>query len=254
MWRIEGHLAQWQSGQLEAALDTSRPDLGLSRIRCGSARLEGLSVLQMHLVSSSSDECRPVEDCYVRGPDLIVTYAATEARPTRPQVYWRVIDEPAVADIVMLQGIISNQTETRDIDPSVCASCDVPGATWLCHENRESPEESSKYCFRPVSMEHPFRVPIPVPPGGCALLARLADSEWTFGQILLPSDLTRAELIGNRSDRTSRICLELFADRLEKGVLRRVRASTILVDRRRDESVIGDYLRQMARTAPPLTT
>jgi hypothetical protein len=253
MWRIEGHNARWKSRQLEATLDISRPDVGLRRIRCGGALVERLSLLQMHL-SSSAAACQPVEDCYVRGPDLIVTYAETSVRPTRPQVYWRVIDEQDASNIIMLEGIISNQTEMLDMDPSVCVSCDVPGNTWLCHENRESREEPSTSSFRPVSLEHDLRVPIPVPPGGCALLARFPELEWTFGQILLPSDLLGAELIGNPLEQTSRVRLQLFADRLEKGVLRRARADTILVDRSRDESVIADYLWRMAQTAPPLTT
>lgn len=254
MWRIDGCTARWKSARVSAQLDFSRPGQGLTRLRVGESLFEGLHPLQVHLSPANSGAELAVDDGYVRGNDLIVTYAETAQRPTRPEIYWRIDDDPG-AETITLDAILSNQTATLDADPRLRLGCEVPGNAWLrLHESSPQREEVCVPMDRIDLGEVHSTAHIPVNGPGCALIARLSNGPWSFAQVLIPVDVVHAELAFCAQTQSTRLTVDLFAEHVEKGVIRRAWARCLLVPRESDTQWVDQCWRAARRAEPPLTT
>ena len=60
-----------------------------------------------------------MSDCFVRGGDLVATYAQVHARPVRLQVYWRPIPTAHFVDSVAAIDVqVSVQTSLLEANPA----------------------------------------------------------------------------------------------------------------------------------------
>ena len=82
-------------------------------------------------------EC--VEDAYVRGPDMIVTYAETTQSPVRPQVCWRILDQSSASPGIVVEAIVSMQTRWPDSDPRIQITSVIPGREWFLSDRHRRP-------------------------------------------------------------------------------------------------------------------
>ena len=248
MWRISGNNALWESERLQAAVALSFPARGLSLMRLGGSHPEQMGLSQVNIPSRDPDAPQPVEDHYVRGADLIVTYGEAVHSPVHPQVYWRIVDDVAASDLIVVDTIVSNQTQLLDTDPRMMIACTLSGDAWLLASGDIAPSS-----FRPILTPGHATVSVPVSPPGCAVITRLKDVPWSYGQIFRAADLLDATLSRNEREQTTRLSVQFFGARLEKGVIRRACNCGVLVPRDRDIELAAKHFDRLLQSAPPLT-
>jgi hypothetical protein len=89
--------------------------------------------------------------------------------------------------------------------------------------------------------------------GDCCIIRRLADMPLSYVEIMPASDF-RHVVVHHESDGICRVSWELFADFLEKGVIRRSRLHSAFVERANDVELAAACGEAMARSSLPLTT
>jgi hypothetical protein len=249
VWRIEQSTAQWNSARLHATIELTRPAEGIQCLSFTRASLKGMQLMRVAVPKGAHGLPKCVEDAYVRGPDIIVTYAETPQSPVRPQVYWRILDEPLVSPGVVLEAIVSIQTRLLDSDPRIELASTLPGRDWLCLAG-----DAATGGFRPVALDDRSPRSIDIVPSGTALLGRIPVSSCSYGHILLATDLLDAHIAWDPAHRMTTLSAVFFGERLEKGILRRVRSRAILVPREQDEELMAELLITSVAAAPPLAT
>ncbi len=249
MWRIEQATAQWNSARLHATLELTHPARGIQCLRFGRAPLEDAQLMRVTIPTRGHGLPECVEDAYVRGPDMIVTYAETPRNPVCPQVYWRILDEPLSSPGIVLEAIVAIQTRLLDSDPRIQLASTLPGCDWLCLAGGTAASG-----FRPVALDDRSPRSIDILPSGTALLARIPASSYSYGHILFATDLLAAHVAWDPAKRMTTLSTVFFGERLEKGILRRVRSRAILVPRAQDKELLAEFLITSVAAAPPLTT
>ncbi|MHB0957556.1 MAG: hypothetical protein ACYC0X_26045 [Pirellulaceae bacterium] len=249
MWQIEQSTAHWVSHRLRLSVDLTRPTHGFHHIALEATELPDAQVLQISIPGRDPGDTPSVEDVYVRGSDAIVTYAAMAHNPVHPQVYWRVVDQPHVSPVIILEALVSVQTPLLDSDPRVQLHTTLAGNSWW-----QCTVEHAAERFHPMGPPQQASVSIAVTAPGIALLARMAELPYSYGHIIHAADLIDAKLTWDPARKTSTLSTLFFGQRLEKGVLRRVRARAILAPRSQDEALLGEQLLECVGAAPPLTT
>jgi hypothetical protein len=89
--------------------------------------------------------------------------------------------------------------------------------------------------------------------GDCCIIRRLTDVPLSYVEIMPASDF-RHVVVHHESDGICRVSWELFADFLEKGVIRRSRLHSAFVERANDVELAAACGEAMARSSLPLTT
>ncbi|MHB8968868.1 MAG: hypothetical protein ACYC3X_02365 [Pirellulaceae bacterium] len=249
MWQIDRATAEWKSNRLRATIDLARPTYGLQQIAIGGTLHASTQVLQVSVPNRGHHAQQCVEDAYVRGADVIVTYAATAHSPLQPQVCWRVLDEPSATPAIVLEAIVSIQTCLLDSDPRIQLASTLAGEHWL---QSALPQASGRFCALTLQDQSPRSISVDTP--GIAILARMPESAWCYGHFVHAADLLDANVTWDRSAQLSTLSTLFCGQRLEKGVLRRVRARAVLVPREQDEMLVEQLWVESARAAPPLAT
>jgi hypothetical protein len=129
MWQFDGSKALLQSPQLVCQLDLASPSKGLTALKVklnsnGAVSSVDAALMQLTL---PGEETLPA-DAYIRGNDLVATYAESADRSCRTQVYWRFEREP---DYFGVQLIVSVQTSRLDAAPSLTVASRLPGPAQL---------------------------------------------------------------------------------------------------------------------------
>jgi hypothetical protein len=258
-WRLHDRDAQLRAGALVAHVDVSQPELGLNRLA-----IDGQSVSGTVLAVSSSSDPPPmtatsdqeqantqiswsVADAYVRGSDLVATYHSSTAWPYATQIYWSAADSGGLQDWpVSLSLMVSLQTSLLDTWPTMfvgsrlCAedvlfvACQSGGLAEIKALGRE------QHRLRPVT-------------SACCVLQRLTGSAFSYAEIMPASDM-REVVIQRSDDDACHARWELFAEFLEKGVIRRARMHTLLVPRAGDVERVVAACGAIERRPLPLTT
>ncbi len=250
MWRLDHAIGTWQSQRLCAQVAFAQPALGVHQVRCGDAELVGARLMQVAWYAHAAGPPARVEDAYVRGSDLIVTYAETAQHPVRAQVYWRMVDEPDASPGVVIEVLVSVQTESLDVDPRTRLATTVPSRGWSY-----LPADRVASGFQPLVLDEPSPRRAPITSPATALLARMEPAgSCSYGQIVFDSDLLDARIAWERDRGESTLETTHFGARLEKGVLRRIRSRAVLAPRAQDEQLVAELLKDSATAAPPLVT
>src|SRR3954452_12737401 len=124
-WSLHGTLGDFQCGQLQGRVDSSRPSLGIQNLDLDHRRVQGNFLCVNRSVSHlqpSADEANrvsawplPVADTYVRVSDLVASYRPMEDWPYAPQLYWRTNPLESVDRVLAsLCLLISVQTQLLD--------------------------------------------------------------------------------------------------------------------------------------------
>jgi hypothetical protein len=173
-----------------------------------------------------------VEDCYVRGRDLVITYGETPRVPLRYQVYWRVIDDALLADAATVGGvagidlIISAQTSVLDINPTALCWSTADGAG--CEQLYDG--QSFRALSHGAAPHEPLTLDAAAPK---CFLARLASGQ-SLGQMIHSTDepYSHTAITSGGWPDASRIAMRhsLFRQPLEKGVILRGRLRAMLLN------------------------
>ena len=221
VWCLESHHAVLCTAQLTADVDLLQPRAGLHHLKIGNSAVDG-SVLGIFPGSYPLPQEGDLTDKFVRGNDLIVTYAETGERPFSLQVYWRATtSQPG---ILVVDAILSLQTALLESFPGIAIETKLPVG------------------------EH-LQLPLD---GGEAHLIRSDSCTWSYAETTHPDDAGESEVVRSEAGEL-RMVRQLGGRFLEKGVIRRLRVRGVFLPRENDESVAAQSLKGLACEQPPLT-
>jgi len=177
MWSLDGTTARLKTDSLAATLDLRRPNQGLNDVQVAlgppswqPVETRGL----LRICRASGTECdEEIQDRYVRGSDLVVTYAASETNPVNPQIYWRAlqVDDVAGAGVEL---IVSVQTSLLDSNPATSIS-DV-----LAADEMFVLRDPNARQFEPLAMDRLTTEATPAPRTAAVFLYRLVGARVTY--------------------------------------------------------------------------
>jgi len=184
-----------------------------------------------------------VTESYIRGSDLVATFARIPPYEIAPQIYWRVREFPEFA-AVGVEMILSMQTDLLYSIPRTTVSSWAPGATFFytCSlANRPLHALEDQTFDRHNSSENLF-------------LMRNHRLDLSYAELVHPPDFVSAEVFHDDHERPSFIQSTLFPERLEKGVIRRARICGWFLPAENDLATAVELAKRFVDEPPPLTT
>jgi hypothetical protein len=248
LWHADGNVARLKLPRFSAAVDPLHPADGLRELRIEGQPFAGLDLLGVELPGQSLPMA--VVDSYVRGGDLIATYPETADRAFRVQIYWRAEPQEVRGAIAAVKLLASVQTSLLETRPRLTTRSVVSAADVFRLENAETGH------FVGVAPT----LPRTRPPDDSGLppchLFRPASADFSYVEMVVPAgtQISRCESAVEGSGVRVRLTHDLFAERLEKGVILRACVIALLVDRRDDLAVAHRNYQAVLSAAPPLTT
>lgn len=253
VWSLKDTVAHLETGQLAGSVDVARPERGLHttaldrdsnscRLFC-TQRL-GESAGRPH--ESSSLWPLAVAETYVRGSDLVASYQSAEAWPYSPQLYWQAGTLEAIdGALASLSLLVSVQTHLLDTHPKIHVTSQVPSGDLLL----VSIAENGAASVEPVTQEGI------TPPNAsiCCALWRLQGGTLSYAEVVSAQDVQQIEFqLGPQRVLAAR--WHLFAEFLEKGVIRRARVHAALLPRTHDTELAIECCEATSKCPLPLTT
>jgi hypothetical protein len=252
-WTYDGARARLDLAGLEATVDPTRPFAGLEDVRWQGAPYAAARLLALRTDLARPGEAERVVEAYVRGVDFIATYEESEQRPVRPQIYWRGVSLPAApCPWSGCELIVSMQTSLLDSDPGLVTATQLPAI----EVHRLAVDEER---WQIVSLADGAVAGSPAD-GASPLVFRTAGSEWSYAEMVFPSDFVsfdlRRTIVAAPSGAAPGVELSyrLFGERLEKGVIRRCRVRGLFVPRHCDLDAAREAYADLSAERLPLTT
>jgi hypothetical protein len=250
VWQdVESHLARMQLERCAATVDWHNPRNGLCELRLDGQVLADFHPLGPELSAISPAEIATVEH-YVRAGDLVATYSNRPAEQLRTQVYWRAGTHPRDGAIAAIELVVSVQTALLDSCPKLAITSHLHASEALRMTDSQSGSFTSVV---PPSAE--------ADPDGIAgaphcYLFRLPGRQYSYIEMIHPADVQSSNWDGWLQGAHYRLQLrhQLFADRLEKGVILRARVLGVIVDRRDDRAAALRHWQRFLTEELPLTT
>jgi hypothetical protein len=233
-WSLVETRASLDCGALSATVDVARPQLGLHELRFDEVAVLG-EIGSVHWMASAPQSGEPsgeptagwptkVSDAYVRGRDLVASYERLPTWPFAPQIYWRIDEGGALANLSML---VSIQTDSLDSHPCVRVTTRLPADEVIQFESDSV--------------------------AAAGLIWRLPGGKLSYAEVVLDSDRQSASV--ERDDNGLACCnWDLFAEFLEKGVIRRARIESLVLPRENDSERVAAVCQLLDRRPLPLTT
>jgi len=188
----------------------------------------------------------PLDDAYVRGADLVATYAPANDWPFSPQIYWRINPSDAAEQYNSLSLLVSVQTHLLETWPHISIESHLRSAELLLVSAGTDDEADPHVLGRG---DHVFS---PSASAGC-LVHRIAGADFSYAEIMPPSDFRELRLSWS-ADGSCHAAWLLFADFLEKGVIWRARLQSLLMPRKKDVELAQACCRAIDQRPLPLTT
>lgn len=258
-WSIAGNTARLQTASLAGRIELLYPDQGLGDLQLSGESLVGtiLAVRRQFPAAVSSPPVdgqrtrQPPEwavaDKYVRGHDVVATYAASDDWPYLTQIYWHASQSSdASAALGSVSLLVSLQTPLLDSWPEVLIESQLAAEEVLCvtcdAEHRVNVQEVNHADFLlATSMST------------TCIVWRLHGRGISFLETVPAGDARELSLRRVGGDLWhSR--WELFADFLEKGVIRRARLESQFVARTQDLELARAICQSIGEQPLPLTT
>src|SRR5262245_18685727 len=90
-WQLDGHVARFAVAGCEISVDVAQPSRGLLCQRKFAASTATINFLGVELGNRELPDSAKV-DVFVRGRDLVATYAEHPPQQVRAQIYWRILE------------------------------------------------------------------------------------------------------------------------------------------------------------------
>jgi hypothetical protein len=204
------------------------------------------TILGLHPYGEPNGSLGSLEDCYLRGTDLVAVYTQAAQRSQRTQVYWRhkemIATTNSAEKIFGVEMVVSVQTDLLDSLPELETQTTLVAKEVLQITDLED--------LTAVSLRED-RTLLP-DQGPCCIVLRLNDSQLSYVE-MEPAQDFRELRVRHTSDQVS-LRHRLFPQRLEKGVILRARVRGLFVPRGNDLQSAADFYEQFNRDALPLTT
>lgn len=247
VWSLHGTTAHLNLGELAASVDLTHPELGLHDLRLHGTKLPAtfLEVARCDEGQSQRPWPLPIVDHYVRGNDVVATYGEVSEWPYAPQIYWRANSLGRVDGVsVSLSIMLSVQTHLLDTHPQISVASKLANCDLLYFVT----DERRLLDLIPVRGE----ATLENSGSSCCVLHRLAAIDASYIEIVPSSDFRQARLRADASGH-SHIEWQLFADFLEKGVIRRARIHSAWLPRERDVELALECCTALEQAPLPLT-
>jgi hypothetical protein len=243
-WRLDARTASLRLARLSAVVRPLEPALGLCELRIDGRPISAAcSPLGVELNDGAQRPSPAVVDEYVRGGDLVATYADCPARELRSQIYWRASSHRTEGAIAAIELVISVQTSLLDSSPRLATRSTLNADEAYCvssADNASQIEGGMSSCY----------------------LYRLAATPFSYAEMVHPAQSREStvEVPANAgaSDDAASTRLELrqqlFPERLEKGVILRARILGLFLDRQGDSEAAARHYAAFLAAEPPLTT
>jgi hypothetical protein len=255
-WSIDGAVGAFSGDSLAARVDVERPQLGLRDVRARDLEVAGSLFCVAREVETTpgqptaKDRERTwplaVAESYVRGADLVVSYQPSPEWPYSPQIYWRANALDHLDGLLgSLSLLVSVQTHLLDAWPRIAVSSqmaadEVLQVTAAVGKIVDANSVTGEGSIRPTT-------------GVCCVLRRLADTPVSYAEFMPTSDF-REVRVRSAHGPDSHVQWELFAEFLEKGVIRRARLHSAFLQRENDLELAAAYCTAIERDSLPLTT
>lgn len=235
MWQLTDNLATFRSQTFAFAFDLNAPWHGLQDVSVNGASYSG-EVMRVG-IRDLVDQERLLQEAYIRGHDLIATYAPSSGRSVQTQIYLRFVPPGGKCNALGIELILSAQTHLLDSRPATTIQSSTRGEV-ICFDG----------AWQKLSENRVFDSNWPV----TLFILRPDHTNFSLVQMIDPSDFTAA--LYTLNDRVSDVSFELFPDRLEKGVIRRARTCLTVVPRANDDSIAVAAYERFLGSPLPLTT
>nr|ALS90124.1 MetaGeneMark_Unknown Function [uncultured bacterium] len=255
-WTLNGTFAELRMGQLTGRVDVAQPERGFHEIELAERRFacqllhvrretETGEIAEAGSCDKSSWPLK-VGDAYVRGSDLVASYSPADNWPYSPQIYWRAGTLNSIDDVVgSLSLLISVQTHLLDTWPRISVSSHVACREALLVKRNEAGAFSAEPLDRDCTMEPTD--------SACCLLFRPEGEPLSYAEIMAPNDFCEVSIRPKKDGQCS-VRWDLFADFLEKGVIRRSRVQCAFVQRKNDVELAAACCEAFESRPLPLTT
>ena len=242
IWSLTEQHAQLRLGDLEATLDVAHPSHGLYDIRLLGRSIGSASLLAPCFPGQDPLQALAVADCFVRGGDLVTTYAQVHARPVRLQVYWRARASEPGEVLAAIDVQVSVQTSLLEAYPALVLQSRLPTRTVTCLPATNPNEQPSRTNADATQAES----------AGC-WLCHLSSAEVVYGEMFHPADVEREALIVI-DEQSIELEHHLFTQPLEKGVILRARARGVFAPSDGAECAMALAYADFLSAPLPLTT
>ena len=234
-WQIDGEVAAIADGRLAASIDLKHPANGLTKLTYDGNAVNGCIPLQVSPEPPAPKSGETLIESYIRGRDLIATYAQTPQRSVQPTYYWHCLECEGSA--VGVELMVSMQTSLLDSDPTLSAFSECKGsAHWVCDGKATAIEDAT--WESPANATGLF-------------LFRLND-EVSYAEMVFPSDFLGASV--KKDNGAWQLTYRMFPEDLEKGVIRRGRIRALLMPTKDDIDTATKAYEALSAADPPLTT
>ena len=268
-WLVEGTLARLQAPPLpaprrqalsqqnppqlyppllRATVDLLNPHLGLGQLVYRDVPTSGF-VQGIALGTTDPFSNQELSEIYVRGGDLVVSYAETQRRPFSLQIYWRATADKRGA--LLLDTILSLETDLLESFPDLTAKTQLPATAAWSLSSDESNDESSGASSGASNVEK-----IALAEGRAVnlnanrVLLQPTGFDWSYAEAMHPADRSKSQLICTKGESLT-MERQLGGQFLEKGVIRRLRG--VFLPKAEDFEGAAQSLDPLESEAPPLT-
>ena len=249
-WHAENSTVRLQLARLSGVVDPLNPAGGIGQLRLDRAPLVGMHLLGVELPTAETPVAPSIVDYYVRGADLVATYAETPARPLRAQIYWHAASDGFDRAIAAVKLIASVQTSLLDSRPELSTESKLVAREALQFR------DSRRVEFAPIG---PAGIDSDVneqPERALCYLFRLASEQVSYVEMVHPADAQHSscQVRAGGADLQVHLRHRLFSEPLEKGVILRARVQGVWLDRKDDEAAAAHHYASFATARLPLTT
>jgi hypothetical protein len=244
-WSLHNHAAQLRCGSFFGCIDAARPDTGLHGIALESSLT--IDVLRVYRADGAGDRSwpLPIAESYVRGSDLVACYQPVPDWPFSPQLYWRANSLYAVRGVLSsVSLLVSVQTHLLDTVPQIGVASTLPCDEFLL--------VTSDAKARPRAERMDPSQSLHSPSGDCCVVARFREQPLSYVEIMPAGDFQAVGLSSGANGST--LEWRLFAEFLEKGVIRRARLHAAVVPRENDIELTAACCTAIDKLELPLTT
>jgi len=222
-WILEEGRAILQTERLRGVVRRSAPWQGISELDWNHVAQSG-TLLGIAFPGSTCPSVEEIEDLYVRGSDLVVTYAEVPRRPYRTRIDWRFpspAPQPATGPAgTVLDLVLSAQTSRLDQPLDLGVSFSLPAGHAIAPVvGSESP--AGDRTGRPGGVSDTAL--------SCCSVATLGPGQPRVAMIVHPEDFRGVQIEpGTTEGHPTVVTFPIFGHRIEKGVIVRARARCVL--------------------------
>jgi hypothetical protein len=247
IWNLEDGTARIKLGPLSGQIDLQSPELGLTMLTIAGDERPGDRLLGVDF-HSGAPATRPVLiEHFVRGGDLVATYAQTPAKPVRVQIYWRASLPETGLQLPTIDLQVSVQTSLLNSNPELTAVSTIAGGDIQRLANQPGGQFERLLTAPGRTLEFtPDHGP------GCLVFRQRATTT-SYAEMIHTADFYR-DTLAAVNESNMQLTHQLFVSSLEKGVILRARIRGVFLPASDDKRLAAEVYAALQSAPPPLTT